>query len=147
MKHLKYLNLNSKGMKYIELFENFNRNLTLAFNDIKSLKTMDTPIKFVDGVKETDENTVLIGPVKIRMYIDDDYLLLAHISCSDKGNKYATNVMKEICRIADKYQVNIMLTAASLGKNGLNDNQLIIWYTKFGFKELGNSDMIRINKN
>ena len=51
--------------------------------------------------------------------------------------------MKEICKIADKYQVSIILTAASIGKIGLNDNQLIIWYTKFGFKEMTNSEMIR----
>jgi predicted acetyltransferase len=141
MKHLKYLR------RGIQLFENFNQNLISAFNDIKNLKTIDTKTAFVDGVKETDENTVLIGPVKIRIYIEDDYLLLAHISCSDKGNKYATNVMKELCDIADKHKVNIVLTAASLGKNGLNDNQLIIWYSKFGFKELKNSEMIRVNKN
>ena len=136
-----------KHLKSMKLFEKFNRNLISAFNDIKNLKTMDTPTKFVDGVKETDENTILIGPVKIRIYMDDDYLFLAHISCSDKGNKYATNVMKQLCGIADKHQVSIVLTAAALGKNGLDDNQLIIWYTKFGFKELKNSEMIRVNKN
>ena len=67
-------------MKYIKLFENLNKNLILAFNFIKSLKTSDTPTEFVDGVKETDENTVLIGPVKVRIYIVDDYLLLGHKS-------------------------------------------------------------------
>ena len=51
--------------------------------------------------------------------------------------------MKEICSIADKYQVNIILTASAIGKNALNDNQLIIWYTKLGFEELENSEMIR----
>lgn len=131
-------------MKYLKLFENFNKNLVSAFNDIKNLKTQDTPTEFVDGVKETGENVILIGSVKVRIYIvDGEYLLLAHISCKDKGKKYASNAMKEICRIADKHQVTIMLTASAIGKNGLNDNQLIIWYTKFGFKELKNSEMIR----
>lgn len=135
-------------MKYLKLFETFipdinNDSATLALEEIKKLRTEETTFLNKDGVVENNDNTIIIGDVKLRISILNGYLLLDSLISKIKFKGYAGAAMQKICDIADKHSAYILLTASPIGKDGLTYNQLIVWYSKFGFKEIGNSEMLR----
>jgi hypothetical protein len=138
-------------MKYLKLFETFIPDINddsamMALEEIKKLRTEETPLSNKDGVIENNNNTIIIGNVKLRISTLDGYLLIDSLISKVKFKGYAGAVMQKICTIADKYSAYILLTTSPIGKDGLTYNQLIVWYSKFGFKEIGNSEMLRTPK-
>lgn len=88
------------------------------------------------------------GIVSLEVNYFDGHLWISSIytDIENRNQGKATKVMQDICNIADKYQVPISMGVSPFGKssNKLNKSQLMKWYTKFGFKNIGFGDMERI---
>jgi len=73
----------------------------------------------------------------------DKRLWINTLQSLEKGKGHATEVMKMLCKIADKYNVTMALDPLPYSKdpNRLNQQQLVQFYKKFGFSfEEGEDD-------
>jgi hypothetical protein len=73
----------------------------------------------------------------------DGFLLLTNLYSIKPGNGHATELMGKVEEYADQHKVVIKLIAKQYGNaRGLNNDQLVTFYKKFGFIQNG-SEMIR----
>lgn len=79
----------------------------------------------------------------------DGHLWMNSIHSMDKHLGKASEVMKQICDIADNHNVGMALEAKAFGtsKDKLTTSQLVNWYRKFGFKPIGYGTMERVPSN
>ena len=79
----------------------------------------------------------------------DGHLWMNSIHSMNKHLGKASEVMKQICDIADNHNVGMALEAKAFGtsKDKLTTSQLVNWYRKFGFKPIGYGTMERVPSN
>ena len=79
----------------------------------------------------------------------DGHLWMNSIHSMDKHLGKASEVLKQICDIADNHNVGMALEAKAFGtsKDKLTTSQLVNWYRKFGFKPIGYGTMERVPSN
>jgi hypothetical protein len=81
----------------------------------------------------------------------DGHMWMNSILSMDRHIGKASEVMKQICDIADNHNVGMALEAKAFGANNTKDklttSQLVNWYRKFGFKPIGYGTMERVPSN
>ena len=60
-------------------------------------------------------------------------VFLDSIHTWEKEQGYATQVLKQILQIVNRYGVNLKLTPEPFGNDGMSKSKLISWYKKHGF--------------
>ncbi len=135
--------MNSKNKKSFVLIREYTpsnpSDIDKAIKEIEKLGIRNP----IDPNKIVIDNTVVI---EVQNF--DERLMLSSILSIDKNKGNASNVMKKITDIADKYHVTIALTPEPFGRdaNKLTKSQLIKFYKKFGFKNDEFGDMERISE-
>ncbi len=83
------------------------------------------------------------GYVMVHLYKFDGSVHLSSISSTNRKLGFASEAMKRLCAMADKYGVTMTLMAKPFGtgKDTLKVTALRSWYRKFGF--VGGEDMVR----
>lgn len=91
-------------------------------------------------------DVIINGSVVVEVSNFDGHLWLNSIHSIDKHLGKATEVLKQICDIADNHNVGMALEAKAFGtsKDKLTTSQLVNWYRKFGFKPIGYGTMERV---
>jgi len=92
---------------------------------------------------------IINGSVVVEVSNFDGHLWMNSIHSIDKHLGKASEVLKQICDIADNHNVGMALEAKAFGtnKDKLTTSQLVNWYRKFGFKPIGYGTMERVPTN
>lgn len=115
-------------MKYIKLFEEYDPISELTDDEFDDLST--------DGFNKIDihnEYGYVIG-----WYYDDEdevELKIIHIYKQFRGLGYAKKLMYEFIEECKKVAYKIILEVESVEEDGLTDDELYLFYEKFGFKK------------
>lgn len=124
-------------MKYLKRFKLFEDNTKRSSKEdvIEAL----IEIRSLGTVSPIDNRDMYINGINIELRYWDGYLWLGsiYVNPEERGQGKATRLIQTICDIADKHGVYIGLTPTQFGneKNALNDDQLEVFYKKFGFIE------------
>lgn len=78
---------------------------------------------------------------------NDNLVRVFHISSFKSGRGSGSEILTELCRVADEYEVNLTLQAEpqSNGLEVIGSSKLVSWYRKFGF--IGSCVMYRDGSN
>lgn len=106
--------------------------------------TPDSPaMKFIEELNQTypanpfNERQRVIGTAKVEVSAVRNSLV--HISdITGTGGGSGTKALQELCRLADKYNVTLELTA--YGYADTPSEALVRWYKKHGFFEVGDDE-------
>lgn len=84
----------------------------------------------------------------IGWYSDGIYpemILVDRLIVKDKNKGTGTEIMQEICRIADEHKVRLALVPTPIGRSkGMNEVDLMKFYGKFGFEPIDQKTIERI---
>lgn len=102
------------------------------------------PLGMRPGRRELNEAHLIVSipdavPEKMRAQMREISEL--YVPPTSRNRKLATALMNFVCQEADANKMTLMLTASSFVNDeaeplGLDDDQLVAWYKRFGFAEL-----------
>ncbi len=105
--------------------------------DSPNMKMLDA---FWDKTEEhpLDHRSRLFGDCSITLVKSSDgpnFVRLSDIVTLNKGSGACSRALKMICDLADEYDVDIELSAKSYGRAHLTNQQLVDWYSRYGFED------------